>query len=419
MLGAGICGPTRGRAARRVLSVALWRSPWRRPPPGLAIRSCRCSDIHRGLQCTARTVVQGTDDLDVRRRRARRRRRPRRRRARASSCTSRARPSTATGDRAGLLRLAGLLPRRERRRSATPARSRRRSASTATTSRSSRRSRRCSGCRRRAADRACAARRGCCAPRGRCSRRSMISGLSPSLGRLVERSARAHGRAVVAAPAGPLGTFPPQPLVPGASIAVSLASGRPVRRRRRHRDLSRRRRRLRLRPSARRAPGAAALLLQDAYVFTVVGNPLDFGTGLPTSYKLAAPGHALGTLSERPSAGRRRARSGALPRDDPAHASRVRDLDRGTTSRQRIAARRRDRRRDARRARPAADDRVGSRSRQARRSIALDGAPAERERAPVPARPRARAARPAALLQPLRRRRARRREDLPPRSRCR
>jgi hypothetical protein len=42
--------------------------------------------------------------------------------------------------------------------------------------------------------------------------------------------------------------------------------------------------------------GRRSLLLQDAYVYTVIGNPLDSDT--QTSYKLAAPGHDLGTLSD-------------------------------------------------------------------------------------------------------------------------
>jgi hypothetical protein len=122
----------------------------------------------------------------------------------------------------------------------------------------------------------------------------VLSGLSPQLGQLVQRAALAHHRTIVAAPAGPLGTFPPQQLVPGASMAVGLSTGaigagaigtvtyrdgdavyafgHPL-----------------------EAAGRRALLLQDAYVFTVIGNPLDLGGA--TSYKLAAPGHTVGTLT--------------------------------------------------------------------------------------------------------------------------
>jgi len=122
----------------------------------------------------------------------------------------------------------------------------------------------------------------------------VISGLSPSLGRLLQQTALAHGHALVAAPAGPLGTFPTQELVPGASLAVALSTGavaagaigtvtyrdgdvvygfgHPL-----------------------EGAGRRALLLQDAYVFTVVGNPLD--TEDASSYKLDAPGHTVGTLT--------------------------------------------------------------------------------------------------------------------------
>ena len=158
----------------------------------------------------------------------------------------------------------------------------------------------------------------------------VVAGLAPSLAQLVQRSAARHGRAVLAAPDGPLGTFAPQPLVPGASLAVSLASG----------DLS----------AAAvgtvtyrdgngvygfghplEGAGRRALLLQDAYVYTVVGNPLDLSAaGLPSSYKLAAPGHALGTLTSDQSAGVV-GKLGALPPTIPLHV-RARDLDRDRTT---------------------------------------------------------------------------------------
>jgi hypothetical protein len=122
----------------------------------------------------------------------------------------------------------------------------------------------------------------------------VLSGLSPQLGRLLERTAQAHHRTLVATPAGPLGTFPPQQLVPGASLAVGLSTGT-------------------IAASAigtvtyrdgdvvygfghpLESAGRRALLLQDAYVFTVIGNPLDIG--IASSYKLAAPGHTVGTLT--------------------------------------------------------------------------------------------------------------------------
>jgi hypothetical protein len=152
----------------------------------------------------------------------------------------------------------------------------------------------------------------------------VLSGLSPQLGQLLERTARAHGRALVAAPAGPLGTFPPQQLVPGASFAAGLSTGavgasaigtvtyrdgdvvygfgHPL-----------------------DSAGRRALLLQDAYVFTVIGNPLDIG--IATSYKLAAPGHTVGTLTNDAPAGVV-GTVGAAPRTVPLTV-RVTDSDTG------------------------------------------------------------------------------------------
>ena len=157
----------------------------------------------------------------------------------------------------------------------------------------------------------------------------VLSGLSPSLGRAIERAARDHGRSIVAVPAGPLKEFPPQPLVPGASMAVGLSSGalaasgigtvtyrdgdtiygfgHPL-----------------------ESVGRRALLLQDAYVFTVVNNPL--GVEELSSYKLAAPGHTLGTLTNDAPAGVV-GTVGAAPRTVPLDV-RVRDLDRDVTVRQ-------------------------------------------------------------------------------------
>lgn len=158
----------------------------------------------------------------------------------------------------------------------------------------------------------------------------VISGLAPSLGGLLERSARQHGRTLVAAPAGPLATFAPQPLVPGASLGVALSSGAVA-------------------ASAIgtvtyrdgdtvygfghpfESAGRRALLLQDAYVFTVVANPLD--TAEASSYKLAAPGHTLGTLTNDALDGVV-GTVGAAPRTVPLTV-RVRDLDAGSTTTER------------------------------------------------------------------------------------
>jgi hypothetical protein len=158
----------------------------------------------------------------------------------------------------------------------------------------------------------------------------VISGLSPSLGRLVERVARGHDRTIVAAPAGPLGTFPPQELVPGASLAVTLSSGAVT---------AGAIGTVTYRDGANiygfghgfDAAGRRALQLSDAYVFTVVGNPLD--TADAVSYKLAAPGHPLGVLTNDAPAGVV-GTLGGRPRTVPLTVT-VRDLDRGTKLQQR------------------------------------------------------------------------------------
>jgi hypothetical protein len=123
-----------------------------------------------------------------------------------------------------------------------------------------------------------------------------FGGVTGPVAAALQKAARKTGRALYAAPAAPrAAAFPAQTLQPGASVAVGLASGdvdagavgtvtyvdgsnvyafgHPL-----------------------DGAGRRSLLLQDAYVYTVVGNPLDTDTS--TSYKLAAPGHDLGTLSD-------------------------------------------------------------------------------------------------------------------------
>jgi hypothetical protein len=122
-----------------------------------------------------------------------------------------------------------------------------------------------------------------------------VSGVTGPLARAVSLSARRAHRAVVVSPAAPALSFPPQTLQPGSAFAVGLASGN-----------------LGLSAVGTVAytdgdrmwgfghpldgAGRRSLLIQDAYVYTVVGNPLDLGEGA-TSYKLAAPGHDLGTIT--------------------------------------------------------------------------------------------------------------------------
>src|SRR5215210_3883371 len=122
-----------------------------------------------------------------------------------------------------------------------------------------------------------------------------ISGLSPRLGRALEAAGRRAGRAVIATPAGPLGSFPPQQLRPGSAVGVAYSSGD-----------------LRLGAVGTVAytdadrvwafghpfegAGRRALLLQDAYVYRVIDNPLQLGD-FGSTYKLASLGHTLGTVS--------------------------------------------------------------------------------------------------------------------------
>jgi hypothetical protein len=152
-----------------------------------------------------------------------------------------------------------------------------------------------------------------------------VSGLSPRIGNALQRAATRRGRPVLAAPAGPLGSFPVQTLRPGAALGVGYASG----------DIS-----VSALGTVAYADGdriwgfghpldgvgARSLLLQDAYVFHVVNNPFAlpdfFGT-----YKYAAAGHDVGTLSNDASnsvAGR----VGALPATVPVRATAT-DLDSG------------------------------------------------------------------------------------------
>jgi hypothetical protein len=159
----------------------------------------------------------------------------------------------------------------------------------------------------------------------------VVAGLAPPLARLLQREATAKKRAVATAPAGPLGTFAPQPLVPGASVSVMLSTGAiaaggigtvtyrdgPI---------------LYAFGHPMDEAGRRALMLGDAYVFTVIGNPLDVAPVL-TSYKLAAPGHVLGTLTNDALDGIV-GTVGSTPRSIPVTVT-VRDRDRHRTLRQR------------------------------------------------------------------------------------
>jgi len=137
-----------------------------------------------------------------------------------------------------------------------------------------------------------------------------VTGVSAALGRALERAGRKAGRQVIAAPAGPLGTFAPQPMRPGAAVGVSYsmgdiqvgaigtvaytdedrvwAFGHPF-----------------------ENAGERRLLLQDAYVYRVIDNPVAI-PGAASTYKYASLGHTLGTITndERDAVA---GRTGALP----------------------------------------------------------------------------------------------------------
>jgi hypothetical protein len=150
-----------------------------------------------------------------------------------------------------------------------------------------------------------------------------FSGVSGPVAAALQKAGKKLGRALYAAPAAPrAAAFPVQTLQPGSSVAVGLsggdieagavgtvtyvdgdtvwAFGHPL-----------------------DAAGRRSLLLQDAYVYTVVNNPID--SEQVTSYKLAAPGHDLGTLTnDAPSAVV--GRLGALPQRFPLRVTAT-DLD--------------------------------------------------------------------------------------------
>jgi len=121
-----------------------------------------------------------------------------------------------------------------------------------------------------------------------------MAGLRPSLAQVFIRAARRAGRVLIASPAGTRAAFAAQPLVPGASVSVGMTSG----------DVA-------LGSIGTvayadgpnvwiyghelDAAGRRSLFLQDAYVHTVVNNPL----AVPeiSTYKLGSPGNDLGTVS--------------------------------------------------------------------------------------------------------------------------
>ena len=161
--------------------------------------------------------------------------------------------------------------------------------------------------------------------------------------RLVERAARSRGRTVLVPP-------------PGARhVRAAAARARRVRRghalrcdrgwRDRHGHLPRRRHRLRLRSPARgRRPSLAAA--RDAYVYTVVGNPLDTQRDAPTSSRRRATARDAHQRRARRRRRHRRRDAAMVPL-----VVTVRDQDTGKTMQQTHRGGRRGRRRRSERQR--------------------------------------------------------------------
>ena len=156
-----------------------------------------------------------------------------------------------------------------------------------------------------------------------------VSGVPGWLGRAAQAGAQRAGRRLFVAPAQALAAFAPVDLQPGSAMAAGLASG--------DIDVSAIGT-VAYRDGARvwafghplDGAGRRALLLQDAYVYGVVPTP-GFVEG---SYKLAAAGHVLGTLSNDAS----QAIVGALgraPRTIPVTVV-ARDGDRGSARKTRV-----------------------------------------------------------------------------------
>jgi hypothetical protein len=164
-----------------------------------------------------------------------------------------------------------------------------------------------------------------------------IAGLRPSLAASFARAARRAGRVLIASPAGSRVAFAPQPLVPGSAVIAAATSGdisvgvlgtvayvdgpiawvfgHPL--------------------ESSRGAGRRSLFMQDAFVHTVVNNPVAVPDA--STYKLGSPGNDIGTItSDGPSAVV--GRFGAPPPSFPLRVT-ARDLRTGrvTSSLTRIA----------------------------------------------------------------------------------
>jgi hypothetical protein len=145
-----------------------------------------------------------------------------------------------------------------------------------------------------------------------------VSGLSGPTAALMRRAAKRARRPLIVAPAGPVAGYQPVDLRPGAAVAASISTG----------DLAlgavgtvtyRDGEDLWAFGHPLEGLGRRALFLQDAYVYTVIENPLgipDFGA---ITYKLAsADGYVQGAVT-RDQADTISGKLGALPQSIPLH----------------------------------------------------------------------------------------------------
>jgi hypothetical protein len=121
-----------------------------------------------------------------------------------------------------------------------------------------------------------------------------VSGVSGRVGRALTMAAREAGVPLLAAPAAPSLPYAPYDLLPGTSIAAGLSTG----------DVAlgaigtvtyRDGDRVWAFGHPLEAQGRRSLPLLDAYVYSVIDNPI--GDGLLGTYKLAAAGRGVGTLT--------------------------------------------------------------------------------------------------------------------------
>jgi hypothetical protein len=121
-----------------------------------------------------------------------------------------------------------------------------------------------------------------------------VAGLHPAFAAALSRAAAKAGRPIITSVANARGTFPKQPLVPGAAVAVGLTAG----------DIAIGAAGTVAYSDAGNvwlfghqldAAGRRSLFLQDAFVHTVVNQPINLSD--VSTYKLVSPGNDEGTIT--------------------------------------------------------------------------------------------------------------------------